>query len=100
MPLSQPGLHRWRHPGDHHGNEPAPTTKLTLGSNPTTDITRISPPQVMAVSPSGTGTAGVPPPPRTPAQLLPDQERTTRMQHGETHAQLIAVPPGRTPGKE
>lgn len=34
-------------------------------------------------------------PPRAPAQLLPDQARTTRIQHGETNAQLIAVPPGR-----
>ncbi|MEU3656067.1 hypothetical protein AB0E67_25295 [Streptomyces sp. NPDC032161] len=68
---------------------------MTFDSEPTTEITRISPTQVTAVSPSGTGTAGVPPPPHTPAQLLPDRERTTRVQHGETHAQLIAVPPGR-----
>ncbi|MER6609498.1 hypothetical protein ABT282_27150 [Streptomyces sp. NPDC000927] len=100
MPLPRPGSHRRWNPGDHHGNEPASTTKVTFGSRPTTSITQISPTQVTAVSASGTGTTGVPPPPRTPARLLPDRERTTRMQHGETHARLVTVPPGRTLGEE
>ncbi|MFF2409590.1 hypothetical protein [Streptomyces sp. NPDC058092] len=39
-------------------------------------------------------------PPRAPAQLLPDQARTTRMQYGKTHAQRIAVPPGRIVDEE
>ncbi|MCX4736574.1 hypothetical protein [Streptomyces sp. NBC_01363] len=37
---------------------------------------------------------------RAPAQLRPDQVRTTRMQYVETHAQLIAVPSGRVVDEE
>lgn len=46
-------------------------------------------------------------PPRAPAQFLPDQARTTRVQYGEPHAQFIAcrragsrAPPGRIVDKE
>lgn len=39
-------------------------------------------------------------PSRAPAQLLPDQARTTRMQYGETRALLTAVPSGRIVDEE
>ncbi|MFF9349258.1 IPT/TIG domain-containing protein [Streptomyces sp. NPDC014734] len=76
------------------------TTKAISGRTLATGITQVFPAQVTAAFPSGTARPGAPSPPHNPAQLLPDQERTTRMRHGETHAQLIAVPPGRILGEE
>ncbi|MFI9626582.1 IPT/TIG domain-containing protein [Streptomyces sp. NPDC052042] len=75
------------------------TTKATFGSKPATSITQVSPAQVTAFSPSGTGTVGVsvtaPYPGTTPPGSGTDHSHAARREAPATHRRSAGQDPGR-----